>query len=62
MLDYRDTNILHTGSEKRILPHWTLRKCQTQDSICDIGDRQIPVQQSSIRIGTSASLFPDPDK
>ena len=28
----------------------------------NIRDRQLPVQQSSIRIGTSASLFPDPDK
>ena len=46
----------------RILPHWSLRECQTKDSFCDIRDRQIPVQQSSIRIGPGTSLLSDPDK
>ena len=53
---------LQFGPQIRILSHQFKGLSKTKISICLIIPRQIPVQQSSIRTGTSTSIFPETDQ
>ena len=55
-------SLLKSRSQIRILPHWTNRFSKTKISIRLIISRQISIQQSSIRTGTSTSILQETDK
>ena len=42
----------------RVLSHWTVRKCKTKNSICNLWNWKIPVQQSPIWTSQCNSIFP----
>ena len=55
-------SILKFRLKIRILSHRTIRFHKDKISICAIITWKIPVQQSTIRIGASTSIFPETHK